>query len=107
MISEKRLEQDIDRIATIIYKQKISHTLMLPSLYNLIIEHSETDKLKSLTTVMVAGEVCPISLAEKHFSVLPKIDLYNEYGPTEATVWCIAHKISKDDAKLLEKPFLT
>jgi non-ribosomal peptide synthetase component F len=70
---------------------------MLPSLYNLIIEHSETDKLKSLTTVMVAGEVCPISLAEKHFSVLPKVDLYNEYGPTEATVWCIAHKISKDD----------
>ena len=97
VISEKRLEQDIDRIATIIDKRKISHTLMLPSLYNLIIEHSETDKLKSLTTVMVAGEVCPISLAEKHFSVLPKVDLYNEYGPTEATVWCIAHKISKDD----------
>ncbi|WP_299119082.1 amino acid adenylation domain-containing protein [uncultured Winogradskyella sp.] len=97
VISEKRLEQDIERIATIIEAHNISHTLMLPSLYNLIIEHSETTKLSSLTTVMVAGEACPMSLGEKHFSVLPKVDLYNEYGPTEATVWCIAHKITTQD----------
>ncbi|WP_400077186.1 amino acid adenylation domain-containing protein [Winogradskyella sp. R77965] len=97
VISEKRLEQDIDRIATIIETHNISHTLMLPSLYNLIIEHSETNKLNSLTTVMVAGEACPVSLGEKHFSILPNVDLYNEYGPTEATVWCIAHKITEQD----------
>jgi amino acid adenylation domain-containing protein len=97
VISEKRLEQDIDQIATIIETHNISHTLMLPSLYNLVIEHSETPKLNSLTTVMVAGEACSISLGEKHFSVLPKVDLYNEYGPTEATVWCIAHKITQQD----------
>ena len=97
VISEKRLEQDIERIASIIDKHKISHTLMLPSLYNLIIEHSESKKLSTLTTVMVAGESCPISLAKNHFSALPNVALYNEYGPTEATVWCIAHKITQDD----------
>ncbi|WP_178989432.1 non-ribosomal peptide synthetase [Winogradskyella schleiferi] len=97
VISEKRLEQDIDQMATIIDTHKISHTLMLPSLYSLILEHSETNKLSSLTTVMVAGEACPVSLAKKHFSILPKVDLYNEYGPTEATVWCLAHKITKND----------
>ena len=97
VISEKRLEQDIERIATLIETNKISHTLMLPSLYNLIIEHSETHKLKSLNTVIVAGEACSVSLAKNHFSVLPKVNLYNEYGPTEATVWCIAHKITEQD----------
>jgi len=97
VISEKRLEQSIDRIATIIERHKISHILMLPSLYNLILEHSETHKLSSLTTVMVAGEASQASIAKRHFSILPSVGLYNEYGPTEATVWCIAHKITQDD----------
>ncbi|BAO74621.1 non-ribosomal peptide synthetase [Winogradskyella sp. PG-2] len=97
VISEIRLEQDIEQIETVIEEQKISHTLMLPSLYHLIIEHSDIQKLKTLTTVIVAGEVCSVSLAKKHFSFLPRVDLYNEYGPTEATVWCIAHKISEED----------
>ncbi|WP_407557430.1 non-ribosomal peptide synthetase [Winogradskyella sp. 4-2091] len=97
VISEQRLEQDIDGIAKIIEANKISHTLMLPSLYHLILEHSNTAKLNSLTTVMVAGEACSVAVARKHFLTLPNTDLYNEYGPTEATVWCIAHKVSELD----------
>jgi acyl carrier protein len=36
----------------------------------------------------VAGERCPKALVERHFTWLPNSTLYNEYGPTEATVWC-------------------
>ncbi len=68
--------------------------LLLPSLYQLMLEHADASKLQSLTTVMVAGEACPPSLRETHFKTLPDTELYNEYGPTEATVWCIAHKIA-------------
>ena len=104
VISEKRLEQDIDKISRIIEAQSISHTLMLPSLYNLVLEHSETSKIKSLTTVMVAGEVCSITVCKNHFEKLPKTNLYNEYGPTEATVWCIAHKITPRDLEKTAVP---
>lgn len=97
VISEKRLEQNIHQIEETIKKNKVSHTLMLPTLYNLILEHAAVNSLKTLNTVAVAGEACLPNIVQKHFDKLPNTLLYNEYGPTEATVWCIAHKINIDD----------
>ncbi|MEM9363761.1 MAG: amino acid adenylation domain-containing protein [Bacteroidota bacterium] len=97
LVSEKHLEQDIDKIGNIIEKQGISHTLMLPSLYGLLLEHVDVSQLRSLKTVIVAGEACLPSIARKHFETLSEANLYNEYGPTEGTVWCIAHKVQMED----------
>ncbi|WP_394748814.1 non-ribosomal peptide synthetase [Spongiimicrobium salis] len=97
VVSEKRIEQDIDKIAQVIQQEKVSHTLMLPSLYKLILENVDLSKIQSLTTVMVAGEACAPSICKVHFDRMPQTALYNEYGPTEATVWCIAHKVTKED----------
>jgi amino acid adenylation domain-containing protein len=97
IIAEKHIEQDIDKIGNLITQQKISHTLMLPSLYKLILEYIDEKKLQSLKAVIVAGEACYPSLCANHFNKLPQVKLYNEYGPTEATVWCIAHHIKKED----------
>ena len=97
VIAENRIEQDISRITEVINQNKVSHTLMLPSLYAMILEHGVTEKLESLNTVMVAGEACPPYLCAKHFEKFDDVALYNEYGPTEATVWCIAHKVEKSN----------
>lgn len=97
IITENRIEQDISKIETLIEKHAVTHTLMLPSLYKLILEHGTPLKLGSLNTVMVAGEACTPSICDMHFDKLPNVNLYNEYGPTEATVWCIAHQIEKND----------
>uniref|UniRef100_UPI00262FB52B non-ribosomal peptide synthetase n=1 Tax=uncultured Algibacter sp. TaxID=298659 RepID=UPI00262FB52B len=104
VIAEKRIEQDIDRIGNIINEKNISHTLMLPSLYKLILEYINKDKLLSLNTVIVAGEACTRPLCKIHFEKIPHTKLYNEYGPTEATVWCIAHEIKKTDNFALSVP---
>ena len=97
VISEKRLEQDVAKMNDIIYTNKISHTLMLPSLYKVLLEYSDLSKLKSLTTIMVAGEACSVALCQYHFNKLPNTGLYNEYGPTEASVWCMAYKITQEN----------
>lgn len=97
IISEKHLEQDIERLGNTIAEHKISHTLMLPSLYGAILDYSEKIHLKSLQTVILAGEACAPSVCKNHFEKLHHADLYNEYGPTEATVWCLAHKIEPMD----------
>ena len=104
VITEKRIEQDIDKISALIKKENISHTLMLPSLYNIVLEYSDTEYLKSLTDVIVAGEACSVAICEAHFNKLPEVNLYNEYGPTEGTVWCIAHKITPKDLALTTLP---
>lgn len=97
IVTEDRMEQDMVKMADTIRQNGVTHMLLLPTLYQLILEHTDTSKLQSLTTVMVAGEACTPSLRENHFDTLPDIGLYNEYGPTEATVWCIAHKIGQND----------
>ncbi len=98
VVSENRLEQDIDRLSGVIRKNSVTHTLMLPSLYALLLEFGKTKDLAGLKSVIVAGESCPTSLVERHFEKSPGVKLYNEYGPTEATVWCIAHQIEKEDS---------
>lgn len=97
VIPPKRIEQDMEALSGLIEKQRISHTLMLPSLYHLLLTHSEKEKLNSLKVVMVAGESCSPNVVQSHFQTLASAKLYNEYGPTEATVWCIAHRIRKTD----------
>ena len=97
ILSEKNLEQDVAKLAQVIQTNNVSHTLWLPSLYQLVLKFVEPTELKSLTTVIVAGEACTTNLATSHFKKLPKALLYNEYGPTEASVWCIAHQVKPKD----------
>lgn len=99
VISEKHLEQDINKLVTVIDRFAVSHTLMLPSLYTAIVNYGDKDKLASLNTVIVAGEACTTQLASLHFETLPTVKLYNEYGPTEGTVWCIAYQLSARDSQ--------
>lgn len=98
IVGEDRIEQDITKLEEVINQNSISHTLMLPSLYRLFIDYADASKLNSLTTVIVAGEACPPMLCAAHFNAFSKVSLYNEYGPTEATVWSIAHKVEKEKA---------
>ncbi|MGK7878413.1 MAG: amino acid adenylation domain-containing protein [Xenococcaceae cyanobacterium] len=93
VLPQQRLEQDMHQLATKIEHQQVTHTLCLPSLYNLLLAHAPAQQLKSLQVVIVAGEACPRSLAEQHHALLPHTSLYNEYGPTEATVWSSVYKV--------------
>ena len=42
--------------------------------------------------MIVAGETCPGDLVDRHFALRPASELYNEYGPTEATVWATVQR---------------
>jgi amino acid adenylation domain-containing protein len=90
-------ERDIDRLVDLIAEQQITHTLALPSLYRLLLDFAPPDSLDSLRTVIVAGEACPSDLASRHYAFLPGAVLYNEYGPTEGTVWASVYRLERDD----------
>ena len=86
-------EQDIPKLVATIASYKISHLLVLPSLYAILLEQPDARKLTSLNTVIVAGEECRRGLVDLHYTRLPRATLFNEYGPTECTVWSTAYKI--------------
>ncbi|WP_209399748.1 amino acid adenylation domain-containing protein [Pseudozobellia sp. WGM2] len=98
IVTENRIEQDISQIENIIETNGVTHTLMLPTLYDLVLQHATPSKIASLNTVIVAGEACNASMCNRHFTITAEINtkLYNEYGPTEATVWCTAFEVKSD-----------
>jgi len=74
-------------LTDIIRQRRVSHMLCLPSLYAAILEDAQPCELAALRSVIVAGEVCTEDLIALHLERLPGTALFNEYGPTEATVW--------------------
>lgn len=87
VLPEENLEQDIAALSFLIAERRVTHTLCLPALFALLLEHAPRGTLASLDTVIVAGEECPPDLCRRHHALLPQCRLHNEYGPTEATVW--------------------
>lgn len=79
-------QKDPLQLARLIRSHGVSHLLALPSLYALILDELG-DVPSPLNTAIVAGESCPPALVDSHYRRQPDAQLYNEYGPTEASVW--------------------
>jgi amino acid adenylation domain-containing protein len=92
VIPEEDSHQDPSYLAELIARYSISHLLSVPTLYELILRQARAGQLTSLRTVIVAGESCPPELVQHHAETLPQAALFNEYGPTEATVWSSVHQ---------------
>ncbi len=94
VIAQHRSEQNVEHLTALIYRYQVTHLLCLPSLYAILIDYGDPTKLASLSHAIVAGETCPAALPVRHRTVLPAARLINEYGPTEATVWCTVSDIT-------------
>jgi amino acid adenylation domain-containing protein/non-ribosomal peptide synthase protein (TIGR01720 family) len=93
------LQRDVFQIAERIARHYSSHITIVPSLYSLLLEQASVSQLASLRLVVVAGEVCPPALVQRHFELLPQTVLSNEYGPTEGTVWSSAYNCRPNDPR--------
>ncbi|MEH1767283.1 MAG: amino acid adenylation domain-containing protein [Nostoc sp.] len=80
-------QKDIWQLANAITQYQISHWLSVPSLYTALLAHIPPAELISLRTVIVAGESCSSALVKRHYQLLSQASLFNEYGPTETTIW--------------------
>ncbi|WP_328374879.1 amino acid adenylation domain-containing protein [Streptomyces sp. NBC_00440] len=74
----------------------VTDLLCVPTLYRPLIEELSAREGVRLRRALVAGEECPAALADRHHEVLPSVLLFNEYGPTEATVWCTVQQVTPE-----------
>jgi non-ribosomal peptide synthetase component F len=70
-------ERDPAQVIDWIVRHGITHTLCVPSLYDLILTQAQPQQLTSLRTVIVAGEECPKELVRRHHQLLERTDLFN------------------------------
>ncbi|MEM1106300.1 MAG: amino acid adenylation domain-containing protein [Pseudomonadota bacterium] len=100
VLSETRAEQDPKALGALIRDKKVTHLLCLPGLWDALLEAVAPSDLASLDTVILAGEAVAASVVARHRGTLPGVRLVNEYGPTEATVWCTAADLTNHDTGL-------
>lgn len=87
---------DVDRLTTLIERSSVTHLLMVPSLYRALLLRADA-QLGSLQVAIVAGEACSTDVVDLHRELLDgEVALFNEYGPTEATVWSSVHRLDQD-----------
>jgi amino acid adenylation domain-containing protein len=84
VVAPGNLQEDAAKLGAWIERERVTHLLTVPSLYALLLDMPETASLRG---AIVAGEACPPELVTRHFALRPGTGLWNEYGPTEGSVW--------------------
>ncbi|MFF7974931.1 amino acid adenylation domain-containing protein [Streptomyces sp. NPDC007905] len=83
--------RDPERLVGLIEHHGVTRLLCVPSLYSVVLDAAERlgpRRLRTLESVITAGEPLTADLMKRHFAThTGQVALVNEYGPTEATVW--------------------
>ncbi|MBQ4848293.1 amino acid adenylation domain-containing protein [Pseudoalteromonas sp. MMG005] len=92
---------DISTIYGYLMEHDITHLAILPTMYRSLLQYANlfASAPSCLGTVITGGEGVERDLQQLHFNSdwSKAARFYNEYGPTEATVWSSYYEIDADD----------
>ena len=86
--------------ASLIMEQRITFAAMAPSMLTYLKPYFDQLQADSLKTTILTAEACPIDLAHDWFSCAKNTEIYDFYGPTEATVYCTSYHLSRHGENL-------
>ena len=78
-------------IMEILDRQKVTVALMVPSVLSYLQRYFSEIRLESLRYSLFCGEALPQKLVEGWSACVPNALIRNTYGPTEATIYCMAY----------------
>lgn len=86
---------DPRQLARLVEQRQPSHIDCVPSQYEILLSTPNLTAPR-LRCCIVAGEALPVALATMHYQRFPDVPLFNEYGPTEATIWSTVYEVPAD-----------
>lgn len=95
--------ENIDEgIADIFKNDEITLVKLTPSLLKTICMDKNLKKPKNLRCIVLGGEKLDKALLDKAYDLLgEEVEIHNEYGPTEATVFATSTLMEKDSEKIV------
>ncbi|GGY65281.1 amino acid adenylation domain-containing protein [Streptomyces omiyaensis] len=84
----------------VVMRERITHLIAVSTLLTMMTEggrHVTRENFPSLEMVMTGAEVCDPGVINVWKDGLPEVRVINVYGPTEATIVCVAHEIVRVD----------
>ncbi|MFH6989790.1 amino acid adenylation domain-containing protein, partial [Flavobacterium collinsii] len=94
VIANESIIKDSEKITEVIIKNSVTDILCVPSyydfLYSELIKNRDSLRLKNF---ILGGEKIKLDFITTYNENLRNIGLYNEYGPTECTVWSTVCKL--------------
>jgi amino acid adenylation domain-containing protein/FkbM family methyltransferase len=101
VVPEEGMQREVRALVRLVQEHEVTHLLCLPSLYALLLEEGRGGELANLEGAIVAGEACGPRLVRRHEEVVPQAMLYNEYGPTEGSVWSTVQQCHVESSEAL------
>ncbi|MBN8828945.1 MAG: amino acid adenylation domain-containing protein [Sphingobacteriia bacterium] len=99
IICPNHLRTDIDYISQQLSSNQITIFQSTPSTLRMLINSNET--FYNLKKVLCGGEYWDASLANQIFSIInDNCELWNMYGPTEATIWSSCSLVGKGEKEI-------
>lgn len=91
-------------LAAFIESKRITIWYSVPSALILLLLHANlrSEKLSHLRTILFAGEVFPMKYLRQLADLLPGVELYNLYGPTETNV-CTYYRVERERLPSMDK----
>lgn len=93
---DEETRRDPYKIVDLIEKYRISNFIAVPTLFNAILDCSTKEQCVTLRLVTLAGEVGSAEILQRARKMAPRLEIANEYGPTEACVAATFHRDMSD-----------
>ncbi|TVT86089.1 amino acid adenylation domain-containing protein [Pseudomonas sp. H3(2019)] len=87
-------------IAGYIQRNAINVLSTVPTIFGLLFDEQfelSAESFASLRKVFIGGAACPAPYVQAFHRMMPTADVYNMYGPTEVTVYCMFHRFSREE----------
>lgn len=81
--------------SSLIEDHQLTFGAMAPSMLRYLKPYFDELDATSLKTCILTAEACPLNLMEDWYKCATNTEIYDFYGPTEATIYCTYYKLTK------------
>lgn len=81
--------------ASLIQEQDITFGAMAPSMLTYLRPYFSEFDASSMKNCILTAEACPVDLMEDWYQCAKNTEIYDFYGPTEATIYCTYYKLTR------------